>query len=174
VLSTFFSCYSRSLLPINKALKLPIFVRFEPKLIIAFNLTMQDIILFLLFQAGIFKANKHEKSEANVDFFHVFNGFGYSIAEYLLTLSQYIKTVVRGYNIITTIRGENYGTIRDKLIVVMAHYDTHVGGTPGVDENGSGVAALLELGRLLSRDVYCTRYSALLLLPVTLLFVQVK
>ena len=75
-----------------------------------------------------------------------------------LRFAQYIKTVVRGYNIIATIRGANYGTLHDKIIVVMAHYDTHSSGTPGVDDNGSGVSALLEVARLLTKDDYCTRY----------------
>ena len=35
-----------------------------------------------------------------------------------------------------------------ELIVIGAHYDTHPG-SPGADDNASGVAALLELGRLL-------------------------
>ena len=36
----------------------------------------------------------------------------------------------------------------DEIVVVGAHYDT-AWGTPGADDNASGVAALLELGRLL-------------------------
>ncbi len=35
----------------------------------------------------------------------------------------------------------------DEVVVIGAHYDT-VPGTPGADDNGSGVAALLELARL--------------------------
>ena len=38
--------------------------------------------------------------------------------------------------------------LADELIVVGAHYDTFWG-TPGADDNASGVAALIELGRLL-------------------------
>lgn len=48
------------------------------------------------------------------------------------------------FNIITKIKGIN----PDKRpIVIGAHYDTVVG-TPGADDNASGVAALLELARL--------------------------
>jgi Zn-dependent M28 family amino/carboxypeptidase len=36
----------------------------------------------------------------------------------------------------------------DKILVIGAHYDT-VSGTPGADDNASGVAGLLELARLL-------------------------
>jgi len=40
-------------------------------------------------------------------------------------------------------------TIDDELIIVGAHYDT-THGYPGADDNGSGVAGLIELARLLS------------------------
>ncbi len=38
----------------------------------------------------------------------------------------------------------------DEIVIIGAHYDTHIG-SPGADDNGSGVAALLELGALLRR-----------------------
>ncbi|OHD64995.1 MAG: hypothetical protein A2176_04390, partial [Spirochaetes bacterium RBG_13_51_14] len=50
-------------------------------------------------------------------------------------------------NIIAEIRGTEFP---DAIILLGAHYDT-VEETPGADDNGSGVAALLELFRLLSR-----------------------
>lgn len=43
-----------------------------------------------------------------------------------------------------------FGTRGGELIVVGAHYDA-CGETPGADDNASGVAGLLELGRLLGR-----------------------
>ena len=43
-----------------------------------------------------------------------------------------------------------YGPESPDIIVVGAHYDT-AGDQPGADDNASGVAGLLELGRLLSR-----------------------
>ncbi len=46
-------------------------------------------------------------------------------------------------NVVATKEGE-----RDEIIVVGAHYDTVVG-SPGADDNASGVAVLLELARLL-------------------------
>jgi hypothetical protein len=51
-------------------------------------------------------------------------------------------------NIHTEIKGK---TIAEKIIVVGAHYDT-VTGTPGADDNASGIAGLLEIARLLSDD----------------------
>jgi len=41
-------------------------------------------------------------------------------------------------------------TETEEILVVGAHYDT-VSGSPGANDNGTGVAAVLELGRLLSR-----------------------
>jgi Zn-dependent M28 family amino/carboxypeptidase len=49
------------------------------------------------------------------------------------------------YNIFTEIKGK-----RSDILVVGAHYDT-VEGTPGADDNSSGIAALLELARLTSK-----------------------
>lgn len=51
------------------------------------------------------------------------------------------------YNIIAEVKGRGEG---DGILVIGAHYDTVVG-TPGADDNASGVATLLELARLTSR-----------------------
>jgi acetylornithine deacetylase/succinyl-diaminopimelate desuccinylase-like protein len=52
-----------------------------------------------------------------------------------------------GANLVATLSG----TARpEQLVVVGAHHDT-VPGSPGADDNGSGLAGLLELARLLSR-----------------------
>jgi Zn-dependent M28 family amino/carboxypeptidase len=48
-------------------------------------------------------------------------------------------------NVEIELKGETHP---DEIIVVGAHYDT-VNGTPGADDNASGVAAVLELARLL-------------------------
>lgn len=53
---------------------------------------------------------------------------------------------VDGVNVIGTRRGSGRG-----LVVVGAHYDT-VPGSPGADDNGSGVAGLLEVARLLGTE----------------------
>jgi Zn-dependent M28 family amino/carboxypeptidase len=47
------------------------------------------------------------------------------------------------------------GARADEIVIVGAHYDT-AAGTPGADDNGSGVAAVLELARLL-RDLRPSR-----------------
>lgn len=50
-------------------------------------------------------------------------------------------------NIIAEVRGTK--DTRDGILVIGAHYDTVIG-TPGADDNASGVAGLLELARLTS------------------------
>ena len=41
----------------------------------------------------------------------------------------------------------------DTAFIVGAHYDT-VGGSPGADDNGSGVAAVLEIARVISSESF--------------------
>ncbi len=53
------------------------------------------------------------------------------------------------YNVWTEVGG--IGTAGDNIIVIGAHYDSVVG-TPGADDNASGVAGLLELARLTSEN----------------------
>ena len=42
--------------------------------------------------------------------------------------------------------GRRWGTPQDRLVVVGAHWDT-VLNTGGLDDNGSGMSAMMELGR---------------------------
>lgn len=44
------------------------------------------------------------------------------------------------------IRSKRTGTADDQIVVVGAHYDT-VADTTGVDDNGSGVTALLQVAK---------------------------
>jgi len=71
---------------------------------------------------------------------HAFQQLGYRTQRHNYTLAG---------NTVSNIEAEWAGTSKaDEIIVLGAHYDT-VLGTPGADDNGSGVAALLELARLL-------------------------
>jgi Zn-dependent M28 family amino/carboxypeptidase len=54
-------------------------------------------------------------------------------------------------NAYVNVIGEVKGRERDGILVVGAHYDT-VTGTPGADDNASGVAGMLELARLTVRN----------------------
>jgi Zn-dependent M28 family amino/carboxypeptidase len=88
---------------------------------------------------------------------------GYLESESLRKTADYIKSELTAYgyavstqpyiykdrtyeNIFVEKRGSK---LPDKVIVVGAHYDT-VTGTPGADDNASGIAGILELARLLA------------------------
>ncbi len=53
------------------------------------------------------------------------------------------------YNVIGEVKGTHPG--KKEILIIGAHYDTAVG-TPGADDNASGVAGLLELARLTALD----------------------
>lgn len=65
---------------------------------------------------------------------------------YLVARQHYVVRGVTAANLEVEIRGIRQP---DEIVVVGAHYDT-VAGSPGANDNGSGVAALLELARLFS------------------------
>jgi Zn-dependent M28 family amino/carboxypeptidase len=59
-------------------------------------------------------------------------------------VQEYAVSGVRSANLEVALSGQR----DDEVVVIGAHYDT-VMGSPGADDNGSAVAVLLELGRLL-------------------------
>jgi hypothetical protein len=63
-------------------------------------------------------------------------------------LNPYHGDVPSGNNMIGILPGQMWGTPQDRILVVGAHWDT-VKNTGGLDDNGSGVAAMLELARAL-------------------------
>ncbi|XP_043193378.1 uncharacterized protein LOC122365861 [Amphibalanus amphitrite] len=65
-----------------------------------------------------------------------------------------------GVNVVGVLPGRRWGTPDDKLLIVGAHYDT-VPDTPGLDDNGSGVVALLEAARALSEGGCRPEFSVL-------------
>ncbi|CAB3996426.1 Hypothetical predicted protein [Paramuricea clavata] len=62
--------------------------------------------------------------------------------------SEYIDTIpsIRGENIVGMLEGKYTGTADDRIVIVGAHYDT-TSRTRGVDDNGSGVTALLQVAK---------------------------
>nr|XP_006811326.1 PREDICTED: probable leucine aminopeptidase MCYG_03459-like [Saccoglossus kowalevskii] len=58
----------------------------------------------------------------------------------------------KGRNIIAVFPGTTIGTADDHVLLVGAHYDT-VSSSPGVDDNGSGLAVLLETARILRKEM---------------------
>jgi len=71
-----------------------------------------------------------------------FNTLDYDVADHWFTDNNRFFR-----NIIATRRGSN---LPHERVVLLAHYDT-VQGTPGADDNASGVALLLETARVLER-----------------------
>lgn len=70
------------------------------------------------------------------------HGYGWEVADQ----PCHDEELGDGVNVVATLPG----TVRPAaLVVVGAHHDT-VPGTPGADDNGSGLAGLLELGRVLA------------------------
>ncbi|RWS23332.1 hypothetical protein B4U80_10283, partial [Leptotrombidium deliense] len=65
-----------------------------------------------------------------------------------------------GVNVIGVKHGKHKGTADDKLIIIGAHYDT-VKEAPGVEDNGSGVTALLELLRVYSSRTSVSKFSVM-------------
>jgi len=52
-------------------------------------------------------------------------------------------------NVVGRLPGRFTGTSDDKMVLIGAHYDT-VQASPGVDDNGSGMTALLQVLKLLT------------------------
>ena len=69
---------------------------------------------------------------------------GFAAAGHAAGRQRYVVSGVECANLEVVLRGRRWP---DQSIVVGAHYDT-VAGSPGADDNASGVAALLELARL--------------------------
>ncbi|MBA2303601.1 MAG: M20/M25/M40 family metallo-hydrolase [Acidobacteria bacterium] len=85
---------------------------------------------------------RYRELRRSVDYLEaVFLGAGYSPARQTYDVSRLPVS-----NIEVTLRG---AAKPDEIILLGAHYDT-VGGSPGANDNGTGVAALLELARRFS------------------------
>lgn len=68
--------------------------------------------------------------------------------EYEVQVQDFRVNTVACRNIIAELRGR---WKPEEIIVVGAHYDT-VSGSPGANDNGSGIAALLEISRVLRQE----------------------
>ena len=63
------------------------------------------------------------------------------------TVNKYFQ--YPGVNIIGRLPGRYTGTREDKMVLIGSHYDT-VQTSPGVDDNGSGMTALLQALKLIT------------------------
>ena len=66
-----------------------------------------------------------------------------------------------GTNIVGILPGKKFGTKEDRVLVVGAHWDT-VKVSPGFNDNGSGVAALIELARAFAQAECEQEYTLIL------------
>ncbi|XP_071548013.1 uncharacterized protein [Panulirus ornatus] len=81
-----------------------------------------------------------------------FNSFGLMVVNHVFSAAEYslwFDKHLQGTNVIGVLAGSNWGTAADEPLVLGAHLDT-VSGTPGLDDDGSGLAALVEAARVLS------------------------
>lgn len=69
-----------------------------------------------------------------------------SCGRYLIFLQSLLND-----NIVGMIRSKRTGTADDNIVIVGAHYDT-AKNTNGVNDNGSGVAALLEVAKIIGKQ----------------------
>ena len=68
---------------------------------------------------------------------------------------------VQGQNIIVTFHGRNWGTAYDEILLVGSHYDSDNTETMSLNDNGSGVVAMLEVVRSLSDGLVNQRHVLL-------------
>ncbi|XP_063610443.1 uncharacterized protein LOC134784332 [Penaeus indicus] len=90
-----------------------------------------------------------------------FDSLGLMVVDHVFSAAEYIvwyDQPLQGVNIIGILAGETWGTADDKPIILGAHMDT-VPGTPGFDDNGSGLAALVEAARVLATSGCSFRHS---------------
>ena len=71
--------------------------------------------------------------------------------------------VIKGTNIIGILPGRHWGSNKDRLYVLGAHWDT-VPNSVGFDDNSSGVAAVLEVARMLSSSKCDREFSLIFVL----------
>ncbi|RWS04742.1 uncharacterized protein B4U79_02535, partial [Dinothrombium tinctorium] len=77
-----------------------------------------------------------------------FEEYGFEVTTQKFKYNQF-GFAYNGINIIAVKNGLNRGKAGDEIILVGGHYDT-VESSPGVDDNGSGMVAVLETARVLS------------------------
>ncbi|XP_037778717.1 uncharacterized protein LOC119575271 [Penaeus monodon] len=90
-----------------------------------------------------------------------FDSLGLMVVDHVFSAAEYIfwfDQPLQGVNIIGILAGETWGTADDKPVILGAHMDT-VPGTPGFDDNGSGLAALVEAARVLATSGCSFRHS---------------
>lgn len=77
-----------------------------------------------------------------------------------MSFSPNTATPLNGQNIVVTFQGRNRRTVKDEILVIGAHYDSDFSPLLSIDDNGSGVVAMLEVARGLA-DAIVNRKAVL-------------
>ncbi|KAK3587897.1 hypothetical protein CHS0354_014409 [Potamilus streckersoni] len=86
------------------------------------------------------------KEMARAFIYEEFRRFGLHTEFHNFTTTDNTKGLQMGSNIIGILQGKRFGTFKDRIAGIGAHYDT-VRNSPGVDDNGSGLVAMLEVAK---------------------------
>ncbi|EPB77329.1 hypothetical protein ANCCEY_03564 [Ancylostoma ceylanicum] len=97
--------------------------------------------------------NSSQKSWTRMGIRHAFDAVGLQTISHTFIPDEgvivlFVEDEI-GVNLLSIQRGPHYDTSDDKVVVVCANYDTEEN-SPGVDDNGSGVAAVLETARAMA------------------------
>ncbi|KAL3832731.1 hypothetical protein ACJMK2_024347 [Sinanodonta woodiana] len=87
------------------------------------------------------QTNHTYKESAKTFIYQEFRRFGLATE-----FQNFTTNNIAGSNIIGILKGKRFGTLEDRIAGICAHYDT-VSVSSGVDDNGSGLAAMLEVAR---------------------------
>ncbi|XP_035686853.1 uncharacterized protein YfbL-like [Branchiostoma floridae] len=104
---------------------------------------------------GPFSVNRHHlanpsgKAAARTHIIETFQQYGLEVTVQNFSSPAGNPNGNAGANIIGVKRGKLSGTSDDRIVAVGAHYDT-VDSTPGVDDDASGMAAMLEVARVMT------------------------
>ncbi|RWS03986.1 uncharacterized protein B4U79_08430 [Dinothrombium tinctorium] len=91
-----------------------------------------------------FDASLKESARKNIT--HTLAEYGLKIITQAFVIKSISEKPLHGENIIAILPGKQRDTSNDMITVIGAHYDT-VKDCPGVDDNGSGVVAILEAAK---------------------------
>lgn len=104
---------------------------------------MQIFVQYLSDKIGERNIRHYQNLRAAANYIkNTFQSFGYTI-----TTQEYFAVGKEVQNIIVEIPGSSQP---NQIVIIGAHYDSALG-SPGADDNGSGIAALLELSHIYSR-----------------------